>query len=469
MARQPNLIVFGVDTLRADHLSSYGYGRLTSPHLDAFAREGALFLNHVSPSIPTTPGYASMFTGKDCFGTGVVALRHSGDLADGTVTLAEVLRAQGYRSICIGFEQNPAVRGFDHYVPYESWYPDPISGRAPKAEALLAAALPQLEALAEGDQPFFLFLRHMDPHSPYLPPRPFDRLFYAGNAWDPSNHSLDPVYGFRPFADFFRSWFPAGVTDAEYINAQYDGAIAYLDLNLAVWFQALRHLGLYDDSVIVVTSDHGESLLEHDCYYDHHGLYEPTLHVPFMLRYPAKIPAGFRDAALSEAKDVMPTLLTVMGLEPSVSAFDGQSLVARWADPTHRPEPSTGTYLTEATWMRKQGWRTTEWKLIRALEPDFHAKPEVELYDLVRDPAETMNLAETRPEVVEHLTEAMEAHIARRVHETGRIHPLILAAASWHGLAQGPFVSSDHAYQTLHLGSIQRAQQIQESGRKDDP
>ena len=465
MKRRPNLIIFGVDTLRADHLSLYGYRRRTSPHLDAFGQEGAVFLQHFSPSIPTTPGYASMFTGKDCFGTGVVALRHQGDLAPGTRTLAEVLKAEGYRSLCVGFENNPAVRGFDHYLQYEAWHPDPKSGRAPKAEALHRVVVPALEQLAKGPEPFFLFMRHMDPHAPYLPPHPFDRLFYHGNERDPDNHSLDAVYAFRPFADFFRSWFPPGVTDSEYIDAQYDGAIAYLDLNLAILFEALQRLNLYQDSVIVVTSDHGESLLEHGCYYDHHGLYDGTLRVPLIIRYLPAVPAGFRDRSPSEAKDVMPTLLDLMGIEAPDESFDGSSLVARLSGPREASHRGLGLYLTEATWMRKHGWRTAEWKLIEALEPDFHFKPPVELYDLIRDPGETVNMAAERPDVVQALRTRLTSHIQRREHETARPSP-IHAATDWHGLNRGPFSSSEDAYTTLHIGSIQAAQQIQDQERE---
>ena len=465
--RPPNLVLFGVDTLRADHLSGYGYPRLTSPHLDRLTKEGALFLNHFSPSIPTTPGYASMLTGQDCFGTGVVALRHAGDLAEGTVTLAEVLKAQGYRTVCVGFDKNPAARGFDTYLSYESWHPDPGSGRAPKAEALNRVVLPLLDELARQSDPFFLFLRHMDPHAPYLPPAPYDRLFYHGNERDPANHSLDSVFAFAPFSEFFRSWFPPGVTDSEYIDAQYDGAVAYLDLNIAVLMTALTRYQLDQDSVVVVTSDHGESLLEHGCYYDHHGLYESILRVPLIVRYPKAVPGGFRSPSYSEAKDVMPTLLEVMGITFN-GKFEGRSLVAEWQGGNAAEPTPSSLYLTEATWMRKHGWRTPEWKLIRALEPDFHFKPAVELYDLIRDPGESTNLAGDRPEVVDRLTDDMQAHIARRVQATGRPNPMLTALA-WHGLERGPFVSSEEAYRTLHIGSIQAARQLQDRGEEGPP
>ena len=96
MRRKPNLLLIGIDSLRADHMSLYGYARLTTPHIDRFAARGAVFENAFSPHIPTTPGYGSMFTGLDCFGTNVVALRHQGGLGQHLRTLAEVLGQEGY-------------------------------------------------------------------------------------------------------------------------------------------------------------------------------------------------------------------------------------------------------------------------------------------------------------------------------------------------------------------------------------
>src|SRR5689334_10097044 len=114
MPRQrDNLILFGVDSLRADHLSCCGYPRNTSPHIDRLAQDGVLFKYCFSPHIPTTSAYATMLTGRDCFSHQIVALRHEGGLPDDIPTLAEMLRAEGYVTVCIGFDGNPANRGFD--------------------------------------------------------------------------------------------------------------------------------------------------------------------------------------------------------------------------------------------------------------------------------------------------------------------------------------------------------------------
>ena len=169
MKRKPNLIFFGIDSLRADHMSLYGYPFLTTPHMDKLAAKGCVFENTFSPSIPTTPGYSSMLTGMDLFSTDVVALRHEGPLRKDLTTLPEVLGKSGYNTTCVGFSGNQAARGFQKYLDFSGWG-SWEEGRSPKAENLNAVTLPELKLLAGKKKPFFLFLRHMDPHAPYLPP-----------------------------------------------------------------------------------------------------------------------------------------------------------------------------------------------------------------------------------------------------------------------------------------------------------
>ncbi len=455
MARKPNLILFGIDSLRPDHMSLYGYPRLTTPHLDKFAAGGCVFENAFSPSIPTTPGYSSMFTGMDLFGTDVVALRHEGPLGSHVTTLAELLGGEGYATTCVGFSGNPASRGFQKYIDFSGWG-SWEEGRSHKAENLNEVAIPELARLAGEKQPFFLFLRHMDPHSPYLPPYPFERIFYYGDEFDPENHSLDPVYAFSPFVNYFESWFPPGVRDVEYIISQYDGALAYMDACIANLLAAIGGLGLEEDTLIVVDSDHGETLFDHDCYFDHHGLYDVTLRIPLVFVWPGKVPAGQRFADYVQMKDIMPTVLDLLGIKTSIK-FDGRSLRPLMRGRPRVPEPEM--YITEATWMRKHGWRTPEWKLIHALEPDFHYKPEVELYNLITDPDENHNLAAKEPEVVAMLERRMQAHIERREKQTGRRNP-IFTNLNWNAQG-GPFRSSDEAYEKLHIGSPKTAEALQ--------
>lgn len=461
MMKKPNVIVFGIDSLRRDFMSSYGYHHQTTPHIDKIASEGVLFENHFSPSIPTTPAYASMLSGRDCFGTDVVALRHKGPMREGVRTLAEILGENGYNSTCVGFSNNPSSRGFDRYLDYEAWLPDE-TGRCPKAENLNDVAIPELRRLNAEDQPFFLFMRHMDPHSPYLPPRPFERLFYGGNEKDPNNKSMEPIYNFKPHADFFKSWIPEGVTDKDYVIAQYEGAIAYMDASIQNIFAELEALGIEEETLIVLTSDHGETLYEHDCYFDHHGMYDNCLVVPLILKFKGKLPAGKRLSDTTLIQDITPTILDVLGINADIE-FEGHSLVDFINGET--PSPVSDFYITECTWMRKHGWRTPEWKLIQALEPDFHFKSETELYNLVKDPGENRNVAEEEPEVVALLQKRMNDYIKKRERETGRQNP-IYTNVGYHGMGDKPMKTSQEAYDTFYLGSITKARSLQAEEEK---
>ena len=156
-------------------------------------------------------------------------------------------------------------------------------------------------------------------------------------------------------------------------------------------------------------------------------------------------------------QDVMPTVLELLGISTDIP-FTGRSLVKRING--EEIEQVSDFYITECTWMRKHGWRTPEWKLIVALEPDFHFKPEIELYNLIKDPKENHNVADQEPEVVKLLQQRMENYIAKRELETGRTNPMY-TNTNYHGLGTGPFKSSQEAYDKLYLGSITKAKSLQ--------
>ena len=458
--KRPNLILFGVDSLWADHMSCYGYGRLTTPHIDRLASRGVLFEQYFCPHIPTTSAYASMLTGMDCFSTQVVALRHHGELTPDVRTLPEILRDAGYETVCLGFSGNPGSRGFDVYLDYKGWgaWPErPLT----KAENLNEVTIPELERLASDPKPFFLFLRHMEPHSPYLPPSPFDRMFYSRDECDRSNASMEPVMAFKPFRDYFATWMPPGITDAEYVIAQYDAAIAYMDACIQRLLTRVEELGLAGETLIVLNGDHGETLMDHDCYFDHHGLYECTLHVPLIMKWPGHLPDGVRVRGTALHQDLVPTLLGLMGLRGR-NRFDGKNMLPLIRG--RRISNYSEFYITECTWMRKHGWRTPEWKLIEALEPDFHFKPRTELYNLIEDPGELVNLAETESDTVAYLKRRMEAWVQKRERETRKPNPMY-TNLNWHGKDRGPFTTSQEAYDTLHIGSPGSAEKLQARGR----
>ncbi len=462
MAKHPNIILMGVDSLLATHMSCYGYHRLTTPHIDRFAQGGTLFERTYSTHIPTTSAYASMLTGMDVFSTQVVALRHKGPLRPEVKTLAEILREVGYDTTCVGFTGNPSSRGFDSYLDYSSWG-SWEERPSPKAQNLNEVTIPELNRLVDQGKPFLLFLRHMDPHSPYLPPSPYERMFYHGDECDPANKSMEPVMNFKPFCDYFARWMPSGITDKDYIIAQYDGAVAYMDACIQTIFNALEAHGILDETIVIVNGDHGETLYDHECWFDHHGIYDVTLHVPLIIRHPGKVPTGKRIGGFNQHKDLVPTILELAEIETNIE-FDGKNLMPLVTGEAASYESEF--YITECTWMRKHGWRTPEWKLITALEPDFHFKPSVELYNLIQDPGENNNLAEAHPDIVAMLETRMQNWIAKREAETGLENP-IMTQGDWHGdEGVGPFKTAQQAYDTLHLGDPGQAAKLQAEARK---
>ncbi len=183
--RRPNIILIGIDSLRRDHMSCYGYDRLTTPHIDRLAAESTLFTQTFSAHIPTTSAYASMLTGMDVFTTQVVALRHQGPPAAGSQH--DWPKCSPERATTRPASASAATRvraASTTYLDYPGWG-SWNEGRSPKAQNLNDVAIPELESLAKKRAPFFLFLRHMDPHAPYLPPEPYERMFYHGNEMRP--------------------------------------------------------------------------------------------------------------------------------------------------------------------------------------------------------------------------------------------------------------------------------------------
>lgn len=230
---------------------------------------------------------------------------------------------------------------------------------------------------------------------------------------------MKPVFAFKPFADFLRSWMPPGITDKDFVIAQYDGGLAYMDACIQQLVTRLEELGLLENTLLVITSDHGESLYDHEIYFDHHGLYEPTLSVPLIFYWPGRVPRSVRARAYTLHEDLVPTVLDVCGLKHLARGhrFDGKSNRRFFSDTagSHRTE----FYISECTWMRKHGWRTPIWKYWEALEPDFHGKPPVELYNLVEDPEERHNRAEQEPDIVAMLQNRLRRWERRRERRTG--------------------------------------------------
>jgi arylsulfatase A-like enzyme len=431
-AKSVNVILISLDTQRAQNLSCYGHFRLTTPHVDRVAAEGTIFNECISTFIPTHPGHTTMFTGTDPMRHQIIAQGQQTEVDENLLTLPQILQQQGYFTAAADNLGRWFKRGFEVYESYK-WDTTPNQPWR-KAEAVSEKALAVLEQAANQDKPFFLFLHYWDPHTPYLPPPPFDKMFYTGDPRDPNNASMDAVWHFDPFKWYFNQWMP-GVTDIEYPKALYDSETAYMDATLAQLFTRLDELRLSDETFLVITADHGEELDEHEgCWFDHHGLYETNLRVPLILRYPGKIPAGKRVDGMVTLMDIAPTILDFLGLG---ELAEQNGMLGNSALPLVNASSSSGLrdtlFLTECTWMKHKGVRTNAWKLIvdvpsaanpnESGTPAVYHKPPVELYHHKTDPWEQKNVADEHPEVVAELRARLDEWIQERKAQTGLPDP----------------------------------------------
>ncbi len=418
-----NVLLLSLDTLRADRLGCYGYYRNTSPHLDSIAENGTVFSTCIAPFIPTFPGHTTLFTGHDVFTHRIVG-QHGGEsdpvLDEGLPQLQEILHDHGYFTAAADNMGRWFKRGFDRYESYQ-WDRD-TSGAWRKAEAVNATTLKLIRECVEQDQPWYFFGHYWDPHTPYLPPAPFNKMFYAGDEKDPENDSAEHMWqSYDALNGYFNSWMP-GITDIDFPAHQYDAEIAYMDVCLQHLWQSLAEMGAFDDTLIIITSDHGEELTEHNMWYDHHGLYDTNLHIPLIIAHP-ELPAGQELGGLVTHMDVVPTVLEFCDI-PYQADFGGQSLVPLM-DEGLDLGTCQETYIIESTWMKKYGWRTHEWKLLVDIEDPHHHTPPIELYHLPTDPDEQHNLADERPEMVAALRTRCEDFRRQRMQETGRDDPLL--------------------------------------------
>ncbi|HZR41591.1 MAG TPA: sulfatase [Ktedonobacteraceae bacterium] len=414
-----NIVLIALDTQRADHLGCYGYAKPTSPFLDSIARRGVLFERCYAPNIPTHPSFTTMLTGKEAITHNIVNIGGGVPITDGVRLLPEILKERGYVTVAIDSMGRHFSRGFDEYITYKWDRSNPTVLR--KAEAVNEMALPTIERLREQSQPFFLFIHYWDPHTPYLPPPPYTRKFYpeGRDPYDVNNHSMDEAWTWEPFKWYFHEWMP-GVTDVEYVINLYDGETAYMDHHLRRVFKALEPV--QQDTLVIVTADHGEILNEQLGYFDHHGLYEGNIHVPLILYWPGKLPKNYRVPGFVQNLDLAPTLLELVGM-PDRDHMEGVSLL-----PTIfglRDGTYDELYFSEATWEVKRAMRTKRWKFINSIEQDPHGRPMQELFDLQNDPLEQHNLIETQADVAKELSERLENWVQQRLRETGRsIDPL---------------------------------------------
>ncbi len=402
-----NVLFITVDTLRADHLGAYGYVRDTSPNIDKLAKEGILFSQAVTQWPKTTPSFVSMLTSTYGHYNGVI--RSTGQkVSDYFVLLPEILKNANYNTVGIVTNGNLAAaygfnQGFDTYI--ETWRK---SQSDKDAKPVTENALSWLKDNSYKGK-FFMWLHYSDPHSRYEPPGPYNGMYvgdkyYSGSQRARFNPGLNDDIGGIPRRSRLGNHDEIG-----YYIAQYDAEIRYVDENIGRILDAVKAMGLRNNTLIILTADHGESLGEHNYYFEHGRLpYDDCVRVPLIIKIPglkSKIKTIGRPV---ELVDVMPTILDSLKI-PLNKEAQGKSLVPLMLGDTH----SIPEYVfTEAGYMQnyQRVIRTKIWKLIYI--PDkkdqkiMQGMP-FELYNIESDPKELDNLINVKTEIANGLKEEL--------------------------------------------------------------
>jgi len=386
----PDLLLISLDTVRADHLSVYGYARDTSPGLARRARAGAVFLRARSTAPWTLPAHASLLTGQYPATHG--AAQPSSRLGPKTPTLAARLSEWGYETAAIvGMSTVERLSAdFDHVQMR------PLAGTG-VARELGELALSWLDE-REDSRPWFLFLHIPDAHSDYHSRAPFRRLFgepYAGRVEGRTLELSEVRMGKRP---------PLGPADLRHLVNLYDAGLRQLDADLDAFLQRAEAGGHLSRALLLVTSDHGEEFGEHGGLLHGHTLHPELLRVPLLLWGPG-VPAGVRSDAPVSLVDVAPTLLAAAGA-PLPAALEGVDL-RRWLRAGEPPGPPRPLFAASDSWLaRPAGAHLRGVRLGRyALTSDGRSPPS--LYDLERDPEQRHDIAAERPERARELAELL--------------------------------------------------------------
>lgn len=410
------MLLVSIDSLRADHLGCYGYPRDTSPTIDRLAREGVRFANALTPSSWTLPSHASMLTGTSQWRH--EAIRNESVVSDDVTLLAEILQRRGFQTA--GFYAGPFLdpafgfgRGFDDYVSCMGYdASDLVDGlvesHADETNPIVLDEFGQW-VRDKARSPFFAFVHLWDVHFDYIPPPKYVEMF-------------DPGYDGRlDGRNIAKKGFPRALHPRHlaHLLARYDGEIRYTDDTVAELLDMLREASLLEDTLVVVTADHGEEFLEHGNKGHRATMFEEVAHVPLIFWAKRGVPRNRVVETPVSLEDVTPTILDLVGIATD-SPMDGASLVPLWREPAARGRDVVGIlYTGDRPWVHHAVIRSGTRKVIRGFAGADWAS-----YDLSRDPAEQLPLPVSpddplRLQLQEHLDARLRA-VPRAPRRNGR-------------------------------------------------
>lgn len=422
--RPRGVIVLWIDTLRLDHLDAYGYERETAPNLKRMASEGVLFTNSVAQATWTKVSTPSLVTSLYPSTHGVKEF--SGFLPASAITLAEMYRDAGYATV--SFASNLFTGQFTNlHQGFEELHEDgslPEIGSSKTSREYIDRFARWLEA--HHDVPFFALLHLYDPHDPFEPRPPYAALWADPEMKERHEKELAEVRKViaEPLARQFgmpsrKELEQAGIDAGAYVGYYkdwYDGSIRGLDVEVGRLFEQLRSLGLEETTLVVFAADHGEEFLDHGSMFHGQTVYGELTRVPLLMRWPAGFPGGRTIDATTRTIDIMPTLLSLSGID-APQGMQGQSFASLLTgdDAPSSSQPAISEKAktvpgAAAPWPAEtESYAIVEgeWKLIHNRIPAAGA-PEFELYRFFDDPLDGNDVAGEHPDVVSRLAQALE-------------------------------------------------------------
>ncbi len=405
---KPNVILLIVDTLRADRLGAYGYDKPTSPNIDRVAENGVLFEQTYVQWASSLPSHSSIMTSLYPHLHG--AFPNGSELNPELLTIGKILKAHGYTNGAfvtnhlVGNQYNFEA-GFDRFfdlteVNYEnssrtSWIHSlnlvRVFDRIQRTDIFTTLAMGWLEENA--DKPMFLWLQWLQPHAPYDPPEKFLRKFEPEPYEGIADGSLEQIDEIR------EKTVQLTEADKKHYEALYDAEVNIADQEIGKILDKLEELGLTENSIVIITSDHGENLYEHNIEYGHYGVYDSSLRIPLIFSFPKALPQGATETNVVESIDIASTLLEILNIERP-KQFQGESLMplVRDEDVAWKDEAYSIMLQTSRNFF---SIRSDDWKIILNAYPEN--KQRYELYNLAEDPRELNNRFEAEPILADSL------------------------------------------------------------------
>ena len=415
--QRPNILFISIDSLRADHLSSYGYHRPTSPNLDRLAQEGARFTRVLSPSPWRLPSHISMFTGQET--TVHHIMTPSFALTPAALSIPKLLKQAGYATV--GFGCAPYLKGLFGFNLHFDSYDDSLaqvsynkSHGLVTSKKVIDKAIAKLGKLRR--QRWFMFIHMWDVHYDYIPPAPFNAMFAGDYRGQMSMVNWERNRDFRVGMD------PA---DFDYAISQYDGEIAWVDSQLQRLFERLKKWKLYDQTAIVVVSDHGEEFLDHNQKGHGHSLFDELVRVPLIIKAP-QVPPGATPDCMVSTLDLLPTFAEWAQAKNTGYEGPGQSLLgliwnARTCDATREFFMETNLSNLDKLNHSKRGTEMAL-EIDRKKFIDRTTEPKRELFfDLTDDPLEQRDLLAADPAAADQMRELLMRHAEKNQESRRRL------------------------------------------------